>query len=240
MYSNPPKEAIEDLVDGGVPADSAGSWIKVETIPVIGKVVVYIYAARVESLGDSTSESKIRNFVQKNSHGFLLVYCIASRSSFQKIVELHNFLTSLRGSDVPFYLIGLKSDLTESREVSFAEGKDLAQTIHALEFHEFSSRNENCQPATDIVVRVLRSAFDSQKAQEQQKTKASQQRKGFLQKLFSSSSSSEDKKKEAFVKVPEMSTRSGMPVANILILGSEGVGIRAFAARYFQNIFVER
>lgn len=233
MKSAQNEEAIEDLVDGGVPADSAGSWIKVATIPEIGKVVTYIFAARGENLTDASKLVKIRSFVQKNSHGFILAYCLSSRESFRRITELHRFLASIRGNDVPLFLIGLQSDRADSREVTLEEGKDLATKIHALAFYEFSSKeeNRNTTSASVIVERVLQTAFEKKKSKQQN----SDHQKGLFQKLFSSSS---EKKKDAS-NIPEMDTRSSMPVANILILGSRGIGIRSFAVRYLQNYFVE-
>jgi Ras homolog enriched in brain len=49
-------------------------------------------------------------------HGYVLVYSIASRQSFQMIKTLHNKITEFQGVDtVCCVIVGQKSDLGENR-----------------------------------------------------------------------------------------------------------------------------
>ena len=110
----------------------------------------------------------------RDGEGFVLVYSIASRSSFTRIQRFHNQiqrvkessasspsypgspLSSAPNSPVPIMLVGNKCDRVTEREVSTQEGNALARDL-GCEFVEASAKNcVNVEKAFYDVVRQLR------------------------------------------------------------------------------------
>ncbi|KAL6067412.1 Actin-1 [Balamuthia mandrillaris] len=62
--------------------------------------------------------------------GFLLVYSITNRSSFEHIMNYRNEILQVKKKDmVPMVLVGNKTDLEEEREVATSEGWQLAKRL---------------------------------------------------------------------------------------------------------------
>ncbi len=117
----------------------------------------------------------------RDGEGFVLVYSIASRSSFTRIQRFHNQIQRVKESNsagsptttmypgqsmnsistgptgpVPIMLVGNKSDRVTEREVSTQEGQALARDL-GCEFVEASAKNcINVERAFYDVVRLLR------------------------------------------------------------------------------------
>ena len=81
------------------------------------------------------------NKFARGFHGYLLVYNVTNKSSFELIKVINEKLNSLVGSNVPKILIGTHSDLKENREVDYVDGKMLAKRI-GCPFIEVSSKEE--------------------------------------------------------------------------------------------------
>ncbi|KAK9761809.1 RAS2 protein, partial [Basidiobolus ranarum] len=64
----------------------------------------------------------------REGEGFLLVYCIAARSSFEHVEAIRNEIAKVRDiSKTPILLVGNKCDRSSEREVSQFEGHALAK-----------------------------------------------------------------------------------------------------------------
>lgn len=71
--------------------------------------------------------------------GFVLVYDITNRRSFQEVAPLRNLLEEVkRPQNVPLVLVGNKSDLEHARQVATEEGERLAAEM-ACAFYECSA-----------------------------------------------------------------------------------------------------
>ncbi|XP_018431280.1 PREDICTED: ras-related and estrogen-regulated growth inhibitor [Nanorana parkeri] len=71
--------------------------------------------------------------------GFLLVYDITDRGSFDDVMSFKNSLDEVKKpKNVTFILVGNKADLTHSRRVSTAEGESLAADLSCA-FYECSA-----------------------------------------------------------------------------------------------------
>lgn len=70
----------------------------------------------------------MRDLYIKNGQGFVIVYSLTSRQSFQDIKLIREQILRVKGTDrVPIVLAANKSDIAEtSREVSTDEGCNLA------------------------------------------------------------------------------------------------------------------
>ncbi|KAH8655671.1 ras-2 protein [Xylariales sp. PMI_506] len=110
----------------------------------------------------------------RGGEGFLLVYSISSRSSFNRISQFHHQIQRVKESvsscqshlgapkiaaitgPVPIMLVGNKSDRITEREVSTQEGHSLAREL-GCEFVEASAKSGgNVEKAFYDVVRLLR------------------------------------------------------------------------------------
>lgn len=93
----------------------------------------------------------------RNGEGFLLVYSITSRMSFEEIETFHQQICRVKDKDrFPMVLIGNKTDLESERQVSSQEGKDLAE-FYGCEFVETSAKLRlQVDDAFHAVVRNIR------------------------------------------------------------------------------------
>ncbi|KAH6917532.1 small GTPase superfamily, partial [Coprinopsis sp. MPI-PUGE-AT-0042] len=73
------------------------------------------------------------------TEGFLLVYSVTSRSSFEALDDFIRWTREIKGLGACFGLVGNKCDLADKREVSTQEGRDLAHTL-GCDFHETSAK----------------------------------------------------------------------------------------------------
>jgi len=82
------------------------------------------------------------------SHGFFIVYDITNRKTFEGVMKWIKMAKETSWTDATMILIGNKSDLEEDREVSFEEGRLLAEEL-GMKFVETSvKRNENIRYIT--------------------------------------------------------------------------------------------
>ncbi|KAG0190882.1 GTP-binding protein [Apophysomyces sp. BC1034] len=77
-------------------------------------------------------------------HGYVLVYSITSRTSFDMVKVIHDKILDYNGVDtIPCVLVANKTDLNSQRSVSTAEGQALAQELKALFIETSAKKNEN-------------------------------------------------------------------------------------------------
>lgn len=87
---------------------------------------------------------KQEDAIQKEGHvrwgeGFVLVYDITDRGSFEEVLPLKNLLDEVKKpKNVTLILVGNKADLDHSRQVSTEEGEKLATEL-ACAFYECSA-----------------------------------------------------------------------------------------------------
>ncbi|KAG2350632.1 hypothetical protein BDR05DRAFT_870150 [Suillus weaverae] len=92
----------------------------------------------------------------REGQGFILVYSIASRSTFERLDVFRQSMLKVKRQKPIFMLVGNKCDKTYEREVSREEGIALARTF-GCEFMETSARTAyNVEPLFTNLVRALR------------------------------------------------------------------------------------
>ncbi|KAN0033743.1 hypothetical protein ACTFIV_000208 [Dictyostelium citrinum] len=98
----------------------------------------------------------------RSCEGFILVYSITSRSSFDQIQFFREqIIRVLDREDVPIMMIGNKSDLEDERQVTFQEGKDLARCLN-MSFMEVSAKNRaNIEEVFNETVRSVKRREES-------------------------------------------------------------------------------
>ncbi|KAJ6565206.1 small GTPase superfamily [Mycena vulgaris] len=88
--------------------------------------------------------------------GFVLVYSITSRPSFDRIEEYHQAAKRVKGANTVLILVGNKCDKQSEREVSKDDGAALAQQL-GCEFMETSAKTAmNVERTFTRAVRALR------------------------------------------------------------------------------------
>jgi GTPase KRas protein len=75
----------------------------------------------------------------REGEGFLLVYSITARATFERIERFRSQITRVKDSEaIPIVLVGNKSDKRDEREVGKEEGQLLARRL-GCEFGTFFS-----------------------------------------------------------------------------------------------------
>ena len=82
---------------------------------------------------------KLSQSYYRGAHGFILCYVINNRKSFEKVEFWMEEIRKYGKEDACVILVGLKSDLSDERVVSFDEGKDKAETL-GIKFFEMSAK----------------------------------------------------------------------------------------------------
>ncbi|KAJ1565238.1 Ras GTPase [Cladochytrium tenue] len=101
--------------------------------------------------------SAMREQYMRSGEGFLLVYSITSRSSFEEIFHFQQQILRVKDRDwFPVVLVGNKADLENERQVGVQEGMDAARAFRCP-FLETSARVRlNVDEAFYALVRAIR------------------------------------------------------------------------------------
>eukprot|EP01128_Nolandella_sp_AFSM9_P002811 TRINITY_DN13208_c0_g1_i1.p1 TRINITY_DN13208_c0_g1~~TRINITY_DN13208_c0_g1_i1.p1 ORF type:complete len:219 (-),score=50.87 TRINITY_DN13208_c0_g1_i1:76-732(-) len=104
--------------------------------------------------------SAMREQWLRYGEGFLVVYSITSRKSFDELIPLQEQLKRVRDVDslneVPTTVFGNKLDLANDRQVPKDEGMSLAQRIGASFFEGSAKEGTNVEEAFFQLVRLIR------------------------------------------------------------------------------------
>ncbi|KAL4402526.1 Ras1 protein [Malassezia pachydermatis] len=101
--------------------------------------------------------SAMREQYMRTGEGFLLVYSITSRSSFEEIATFHQQVLRVKDKDYfPMVMVANKCDLESERQVSTSEGYAMARQI-GCPFVETSAKHRvNVDEAFNDLVREIR------------------------------------------------------------------------------------
>lgn len=99
--------------------------------------------------------------INSDGEGFLLVYSIAARSTFERIKRFRDQIVRVKDSEnVPLMLVGNKCDRLTDREVSRDEGFQMSKILRC-DFTETSAKTcVNVERSFYNVVRMIRQARD--------------------------------------------------------------------------------
>jgi small GTP-binding protein len=99
----------------------------------------------------------MRTSYMRQGKGFIIVYAIDDRASFEEVEVFHRDLTRTKGtSSVPVVICGNKCDLEDKRVVSKAEGEELAAKLAATFFETSALANINIENAFRALVKETR------------------------------------------------------------------------------------
>jgi Ras family protein len=94
-------------------------------------------------------------------HGYVLVYSIASRQSFDMIANLHDKITEFQGvNKVCCVVVGQKSDLGEARQVKYEEGAALAKKLGASFIETSAKDNKHISDVFNLLMVEMRKVYN--------------------------------------------------------------------------------
>lgn len=99
----------------------------------------------------------MREQYMRTGEGFLLVYSITSRSSFEEVGTFHQQILRVKDKDFfPVVVVANKCDLEYERQVQPHEGRDLAKRFNAQCIETSAKQRVNVDEAFIAVVRAIR------------------------------------------------------------------------------------
>lgn len=87
-------------------------------------------------------------------HGYLIIYSVTSRQSFELVEVIRDkILNSIGNDNIPMVLIGNKCDLNYQRQVEKIEGEQLAKKFGNVNFLETSVRDDvNISKSFEVLI----------------------------------------------------------------------------------------
>ncbi|CAO3612158.1 unnamed protein product [Cunninghamella echinulata] len=125
--------------------------------------------------------SAMREQYMRNGEGFILVYSITSRLSFEEISTFYQQIRRVKDKDqFPMILVGNKCDLESERQVSSQEGFDLAKEFGCPFLETSAKQRTNVDDSFYEVVREIRRM--NKREQENSKSRSGQHNQYELEK----------------------------------------------------------
>ena len=110
------------------------------------------------------SPTEVISLYSREGQGFILVYSIASRATFERLEVFRQAMLKVKRQKPVFMLVGNKCDKTTEREVSRDEGLQMARNF-GCEFMETSAKTAlNVERLFTNLVRLLRSTKQAEQA----------------------------------------------------------------------------
>ncbi|KAJ6226493.1 ras-like protein rasd [Anaeramoeba flamelloides] len=116
--------------------------------------------------------SAMRDSYMRAGEGFLIVFAINSRNSFDEVSSFREQITRVKDSDdVPMIIVGNKNDLENERQVSQGEGTDLAKSFNCPFIETSAKTRTNVEEAFFGLVREIRKIKFGTKEENTENTK---------------------------------------------------------------------
>ncbi|KAK3813087.1 MAG: ras-like protein [Benniella sp.] len=101
--------------------------------------------------------SAMREQYMRSGEGFLLVYSITSRNSFEEIATFYQQILRVKDKDFfPIILVANKCDLEHERQVSTHDGREMAKQFHSRLIETSAKQRINVDEAFYNLVREIR------------------------------------------------------------------------------------
>eukprot|EP01097_Dermamoeba_algensis_P004548 TRINITY_DN2954_c0_g1_i2.p1 TRINITY_DN2954_c0_g1~~TRINITY_DN2954_c0_g1_i2.p1 ORF type:complete len:191 (+),score=44.72 TRINITY_DN2954_c0_g1_i2:251-823(+) len=115
-----------------------------------------IFMVHVMDTAGQDDYSCLRDQYYVSGQGFICVYSITSRISFEQVSNFFKEILRAKERDkVPLVLVGNKKDMEESRQVNPNEGKELAEKFGAPFFEASAKTRENVEETFHECIREI-------------------------------------------------------------------------------------
>ncbi|KAG0295611.1 GTP-binding protein [Linnemannia gamsii] len=95
-------------------------------------------------------------------HGYVLVYSVTSKQSFDMVTVIRDKILNFTGTDwAPIVLVGNKTDLQGQRQISRDEGEELASKWKCLSCETSAKTNMNIGRAFELMLAEMEKSTDS-------------------------------------------------------------------------------
>ncbi|KAJ7913977.1 small GTPase superfamily [Mycena leptocephala] len=133
---------VKQFVDGNF---SEGYYPTMES--TASKTIMYNgteYPCEIIDTAGQDEFSQLKSQHAIGIHGYVLVYSIASRASFNMIQVIYDKILNYSGlEEIAAIVVGSKADLNMSRQVDSKDGQELAQRNKTAWIEASALRNEN-------------------------------------------------------------------------------------------------
>ncbi|XP_031471213.1 GTP-binding protein RAD [Phasianus colchicus] len=144
-------------VEDGAEAEEAGNTYD-RSIVVDGEEASLV----VFDIWEQDDSQWLQNHCMKMGDAYIIVYSVTDKVSFEKASELRIQLRRARQTeDIPIILVGNKSDLVRSREVSVDEGRACAVVFDCKFIETSAALHHNVKDLFEGIVRQIRLRKDS-------------------------------------------------------------------------------
>ncbi|XP_044114818.1 ras-related protein R-Ras2 isoform X1 [Neovison vison] len=138
-------------------------------------------AARLDILDTAGQEEfgAMREQYMRTGEGFLLVFSVTDRGSFEEIYKFQRQILRVKDRDeFPMILIGNKADLDHQRQVTQEEGQQLARQLKVTYMEASAKMRMNVDQAFHELVRVIRKFQEQECPPSPEPTRKEKDKKG--------------------------------------------------------------
>ncbi|KAL9647146.1 hypothetical protein ABK040_004862 [Willaertia magna] len=112
--------------------------------------------------------SALRDNYMRNRDGFLLVYSIVDSLSFEEVERFISQITRVKEREnIPFVLVGNKSDLESERTVPTSQGQSFAENLKIPFFEASAKTGSNVKECFRELVQITNTFLQDKKAKKQ-------------------------------------------------------------------------
>jgi len=126
--------------------------------------------------------SAVRDQYMRTGDGFLCVYSVTLRNSFDEVEHFHEHILRVKDLDneVPFVLVGNKCDLENDRKVTKEEGESLSKKLKCVFLEASAKTKVNVHEAFHALVREITSYQKTHKPKTGSTTKEKPKKSGCM------------------------------------------------------------
>ncbi|CAB3409900.1 unnamed protein product [Caenorhabditis bovis] len=127
---------------------------------------------RLEILDTAGTEqfSGMRETYYKSAQGFILVFSLAERSTYEDVKKLYFSIIQYRSQEAPIILVGNKSDLIGQREIDEQEATSFAKKMNIPYFETSAKLNQNVSQIFDeCAVLILKLSIEKERYNKRRK-----------------------------------------------------------------------
>eukprot|EP01103_Thecamoeba_quadrilineata_P013855 TRINITY_DN396_c0_g2_i1.p1 TRINITY_DN396_c0_g2~~TRINITY_DN396_c0_g2_i1.p1 ORF type:complete len:192 (-),score=22.19 TRINITY_DN396_c0_g2_i1:170-745(-) len=111
---------------------------------------------QLDILDTAGQEEYMRDNYYRLGEGFLIVYSIIERTTFDAATRFYDHILQVKGKEeVPIILVGSKCDLDSARDVPKAEGEQLGKKWNCPFFETSSKTRVNVDEVFNELVRIV-------------------------------------------------------------------------------------